>query len=197
MEKMMKKAKECDQSLPGAYWNIPKSVCIQRSSRGLVPHQVVDPEASETPNKCAASFSQGGLSQEVGASMQSPLPISPQISISGSFYHDTMAMAQILSGYANRNNRVKVEISAIIRNAFKDAMKVAHSYFPMINQNDNEYLDLLPASDKRKKDIRIRAAGEPKRESKKAKLDAVDDNQSENNNFFYKCEIKQTTYNNN
>ena len=180
---MITKAGEAGRKLTVKYWDIPSTLCIQRTSKGLIPHQVINKEKEETPTKCQATFSQGGLSQEIGLGHPSPFPTGQQMYVSGNFYHDTMAMAQILSGYASRDHRVRDEMTAIIRNAFKDAMQVAHCYFPMNPQTQSEYMDLFPESDNRKKDIRIRAAGEPKRQTKKSKTNANDEKSTEVQTF--------------
>ena len=114
-------------------------------------------------------MSQGGLSQEIGISNDSPYQNSPGLPISGSFYHDGLSMLQSLSSYASRDSHVREKLSQLMWNMYKEAMVVVKSSFPMNNQAQSNYLDLFPNSDNRKKDVRLRSAGEPRRDKKKVK----------------------------
>ena len=87
-------------------------------------------------------------------------------------------MIQQLSSYASRNNIARDRLTSIIMTAYKDAMEVVQEIFPMNNQDSSNYLDLLPTSDTRNKDKRLRSAGEPRREKKKQNImnDIADSN---------------------
>ena len=170
-DRIIEKARDNCCLFPMNFWNIPKVQCLQRTNRGMIPHQLIDLREEASPNKFQPTFSQGELSQEIGdaTDRHRQEPQSPFVPMTGSFFHDSMAMIQMLSSYASRNARVRDEISAVLRKAYLDSMQIAQQNFPMNDQSHSEYLDLYPESDKRKKDVRIRAAGEPRKQSEKKK----------------------------
>ena len=129
----------------------------------MIPHQLINLEEVITPNKCQPTFSQGGL--RIGVMDETPNHHNLGMPISGSFYHDGMAIIQQLSSFASSNMTCDC-LTSVIMTAYKDAMGVVQEIFPMNNQESSSYLDLLPTSDTRFKDKRIRSASEPRREKK-------------------------------
>jgi hypothetical protein len=158
------------------FWQIPRRTCIQRSKKGLIPHQIADLNEVVTPGRNMDDFSQGAaLLQEFGFPEESPYsndsPFVPQST--GHFYQDSVALIGTLCHHGARNKNLMAKLNRIMRSAFSEAFTAIQEEQDdddNLNEDDNlnsGIIDLFPASDMRKKDKRIKAAGEFDRTSLK------------------------------
>ena len=101
--------------------------------------------------------------------------------MTGDFYHDNNAVLQIFSNMARQDSVFRSEAKKMLNETFLKIFKLmqTRSKSSSAANNNSEYVDMMATFDTRKKDHRIRAAGEPER-CRKRKSNEVDGVQMDN-----------------
>jgi hypothetical protein len=101
------------------------ATCIQRSKKGLIPHQIANLNEVVTPGRNIDDFSQGAdFSQEFGIPEESPYSNDSPFSLpqsTGDFYQDNVALIGILSHHAAQDKELMAKLNQIMRRAYAKA----------------------------------------------------------------------------
>jgi hypothetical protein len=162
-----------NQSSDSEIWPEELTSCYQVNRNGMLSHELRKYQYIDGNIESGITENQdGGMSQELALPATTPIAEHPNTQglplVTGDFYHDHHSLLQDLANKAERNGIYKEKLNEMY-SQFYEAAYALHRTLESRQQQEcvGEYVNLFTPFDKRKRDQRKKAAGEPPRNKKK------------------------------